>query len=259
VIRHAKTRFSAAISVATIAVLMPAAGEAASGGGGIGPTGGTSPRSSGAQSDASATTQPGDVVVSASGDGITVAAHASALLRNGMTFSGTTASSYAGDTVEIDRSGPRTRGAWVPTVQTTVASDGTFSAVWQTNHIGRFSIRAVLMPAVGAAASNSPSWPTMTVTVYRPAVATLYGPGFWGRKTACGVVLRRSTVGVANRTLPCGTPVAVYYGGQTMVLPVIDRGPYANGADWDLTMAAGQALGLQTTDTIGAVSLPRVG
>ena len=97
------------------------------------------------------------------------------------------------------------------------------------------------------------------MTIYRPSGATLYGPGFWGRRTACGVVLRRYTVGVANRTLPCGTPVAVYYQGRTMILPVIDRGPFADGADWDLTMAAGRALGVNTTVMIGAVSLPRTG
>ena len=85
--------------------------------------------------------------------------------------------------------------------------------------------------------------PSVTVTVYRPSIATLYGPGFYGRRTACGVVLRRNTIGVANRSLPCGTPVAIYYRGRTWSCPVIDRGPYANGADWDLTMATGRRSG----------------
>ena len=40
-----------------------------------------------------------------------------------------------------------------------------------------------------------------------------------------------------------------------MVVPVIDRGPYANHADWDLTEATGRALGIDGTATIGAVSL----
>jgi hypothetical protein len=93
--------------------------------------------------------------------------------------------------------------------------------------------------------------------VYLPALATLYGPGFYGRRTACGVILRRNTVGVAHRRLRCGTPVAIYYQGRTLVVPVIDRGPYANGANWDLTMAAGKALGMNGTGEIGAVSLPR--
>jgi hypothetical protein len=257
VIPHAKIRFSAAICAGTVAALIPAAGEASSGGASFGPSGGASPSIS-SQSGGSASTQPGDVMVSASGDGITIAARASALLRNGLTFSGTAPQRDAGHTVEIERSGPRTRWAWEPTTQTTVASDGSFSAVWQTNHIGRFSIRAVIVPAGGAVASSSAGWPTMTVTVYRPSIATLYGPGFWGRRTACGMRLRRATIGVANRTLPCGTPVAIYYAGRTIVVPVIDRGPYAYGADWDLTMATARALGLTTTATIGAVSLPRV-
>jgi rare lipoprotein A len=72
------------------------------------------------------------------------------------------------------------------------------------------------------------------------------------------VTLRKTTIGVANRTLRCGMPVAVYYQGKTMIVPVIDRGPYANHADWDLTAATAKALGTYTAGiaTIGAVSLP---
>ena len=90
------------------------------------------------------------------------------------------------------------------------------------------------------------------ITVYRRSTATLYGPGFWGHRTACGEILRRRTVGVANRTLPCGTPVEIYYKGQVITVPVIDRGPYAHGASWDLTMATGRALGILGTEVIGA-------
>ena len=89
------------------------------------------------------------------------------------------------------------------------------------------------------------------------SLATLYGPGFFGRRTACGQRLTRSAIGLANRTLPCGSLVAIYYQGRTLNVPVIDRGPYANGADWDLTMATGKALGITGTMHIGAVSLPK--
>jgi rare lipoprotein A len=92
--------------------------------------------------------------------------------------------------------------------------------------------------------------------VYRPSRATEYGPGFYGKKTACGQRLRRGTIGLANRTLRCGESVAIYYQGRTLVVPVIDRGPYANGADWDLTVATGKALGIKGTAQIAAVSLP---
>jgi rare lipoprotein A len=152
--------------------------------------------------------------------------------------------------------GRQTGWTWVPTAHGTIRHDGSFAAVWPTNHIGRFSIRAVL--ATGrrtsprAARSSSP----LTVTVYRQAIATQYGPGFYGQRTACGQRLTRRMLGVANRTLPCGTKVAIYYHGRTTTVPVIDRGPYANNADWDLTEATGRALGIPGTATIGAVSLP---
>ena len=201
--------------------------------------------------------QPGDTTVTASANGITIATRASALLRNGLQLTGSAPSGDAGKVLEIELYGAKTNWTWRPTVQTRVGSGGSFAAVWRTNHIGRFAIRAVIQQAGGASASDSGGWPTVTVTVYRASLATLYGPGFWDQKTACGETLRRGTLGVANRTLPCGTPVAVYYRGQTIVVPVIDRGPYANGADWDLTMATGQALGMNSTATIGAVSLPR--
>jgi rare lipoprotein A (peptidoglycan hydrolase) len=54
-------------------------------------------------------------------------------------------------------------------------------------------------------------------------------------------------VGVANRRLPCGTLVNVTYAGHRLTLPVLDRGPYAKGIDWDLTAGAAQALGIAET------------
>jgi len=53
--------------------------------------------------------------------------------------------------------------------------------------------------------------------------------------TACGVLFTRTVVGVAHRTLPCGTLVAFTYRGRTMIAPVIDRGPYVAGRVWDLS------------------------
>ena len=52
-------------------------------------------------------------------------------------------------------------------------------------------------------------------------------------------------MGVANRTLRCGTLVNVSYRGRRLIVPVIDRGPYANGADWDLTTEAARVLGIE--------------
>jgi rare lipoprotein A (peptidoglycan hydrolase) len=131
--------------------------------------------------------------------------------------------------------------------------------MWDTDHIGQFAIRAVVAPSAASPALAQPASATsaLTVTVYRPSLATQYGTGFYGQRTACGEKLTKTMIGLANRTLRCGESVALYFRGRTLVVPVIDRGPYANGADWDLTEATGRALGISGTAEIGAVSLPR--
>jgi rare lipoprotein A len=83
----------------------------------------------------------------------------------------------------------------------------------------------------------------LSFTPYRSAGASWYGgTSMWGRSTACGQVLRPTTIGVANKTLPCGTPVKFVWHGHAIVAPVIDRGPYIQGRAWDLTSAAAEAL-----------------
>jgi rare lipoprotein A (peptidoglycan hydrolase) len=77
---------------------------------------------------------------------------------------------------------------------------------------------------------------------FRFAGASWYGPGLWGRKTACGETLRPTTIGVAHKTLPCGTTVKFVYHGRAVTAPVIDRGPYVKGRSFDLTAAAAEAL-----------------
>jgi rare lipoprotein A len=79
----------------------------------------------------------------------------------------------------------------------------------------------------------------------RSAAASWYGPGFYGNRTACGVVLRPATIGVAHRTLPCGTTVKFAFHGRTLVTTVIDRGPFAKGRAWDLTNGAREVLGFE--------------
>ena len=60
-------------------------------------------------------------------------------------------------------------------------------------------------------------------------------------------------LGVAHRTLPCGTKVALLYKGRTITVPVVDRGPFGHGASYDLTSATAEALGVTQTARIGAV------
>jgi Lytic transglycolase len=71
-----------------------------------------------------------------------------------------------------------------------------------------------------------------------------YGPGFYGQHTACGQILTETLRGVANRTLPCGTLVTFRNpnNGLTITVPVVDRGPYVAGREWDLTHGTCDAI-----------------
>jgi rare lipoprotein A len=80
------------------------------------------------------------------------------------------------------------------------------------------------------------------LTSYRLADASWYGGG---GSLACGGELTSSTLGVANKTLPCGTLVTLRYGGHTVRVPVVDRGPYVEGREFDLTEATKRALGFE--------------
>lgn len=80
-------------------------------------------------------------------------------------------------------------------------------------------------------------------TTEMAVVASWYGPGFWGNRTACGLTLTADLHGVAHRTLPCGTRVTLRYGSITVTVPVVDRGPFIYTREFDLTYATRLALG----------------
>src|SRR4051812_47883025 len=140
---------------------------------------------------------------------------------------------------------------WTVVARTTTDDAGAFLAIWRGDRAGDFTVRAV---RDGDGASTSGAAPVARVTVFRGARATWYGPGFYGHRLACGGRLTTTTLGVAHRTLPCGTQVQVFYRGRSLVVPVVDRGPFANGASYDLTAATAQALGFQQTSRIGVVT-----
>lgn len=75
---------------------------------------------------------------------------------------------------------------------------------------------------------------------YNTSIASVFTD--YGLPIACGGLLRVPQLGVANKTLPCGTKVIFLYGGRAIEVPVIDRGPYIAGREWDLTGAAAEAL-----------------
>lgn len=117
---------------------------------------------------------------------------------------------------------------------------------------GALGTGASALASTGGASAPEASAPApapsgSTATVRPTGVATWFGPGFYGKKTACGQTLTPSVVGVANRTLPCGTLIKVAYRNRTATIPVLDRGPYSHIASWDLTAGAARALGITET------------
>ena len=144
-------------------------------------------------------------------------------------------------------------GSWVTVVSAAAAADGSFAIGWRASRTGQLTLRVVSSNV--ASVSSVTATPEVTLAVYKQILATWYGPGFYGNHTACGEKLTKQLVGLADRTLPCGTPVSVNYNGQTLTMPVIDRGPFSNGATIDLTHAAAQELGITKTVAVGMLAL----
>jgi hypothetical protein len=163
----------------------------------------------------------------------------------------------AGRVVAVERLEPLT-AVWTRVATATAAPDGTFVARWRPAVVGRQRMRALATggdgDGAGASASGRPP-AEVAVTVYRRVLATYYGPGFYGRRTACGHRMSRKLLGVAHKKLPCGTQVAIRHRSATIVVPVVDRGPFRPGTSYDLTAATAAAVGFDGLARIGAVAL----
>jgi rare lipoprotein A len=125
--------------------------------------------------------------------------------------------------------------AWTVLAATHSVATGVFTLRFRPSHVGAMTMRVQASGALGVIQTTSAK-----VDVYHRVLASWYGPG--GR-TACGEELTAKTLGVANKTLPCGTRVTLHYHHRTLRVRVIDRGPYVAGRDYDLTYATKRALG----------------
>jgi rare lipoprotein A len=255
VIRSSNTRGRARptrswVAAATALAALAAPASALAGGGDPGTGGAAAPQPVQPAPRAGTVAVSGRVVIVMRADvllGRVARLHGSALRRD------------AGREVIVQRYVAR-RDRWRRAGHATVAPDGTFVARWRPRHTGDARLRALVRrPARTTSAHRRPravaASPELGVTVLRPAAVTWYGPGFFGNTTACGDTLETDTLGVANRTLPCGTQVELLYHGRRIVVPVIDRGPFNTAASYDLTQATAQALGLSSSDTVGSLAL----
>jgi rare lipoprotein A (peptidoglycan hydrolase) len=90
---------------------------------------------------------------------------------------------------------------------------------------------------------------TAFASEYGDGDGTLYQP------LACGGTYQPSDMGVANKTLPCGTRLRICYRGCVNVR-VVDRGPYIAGREYDLMIAPVRALRFPGLAHIRVARLP---
>jgi rare lipoprotein A (peptidoglycan hydrolase) len=124
-------------------------------------------------------------------------------------------------------SGGAAKGA--PSDREVRAEIARFQLVVARYHLNRLDFSGVLL--------DPAQLPAGQYNVSIASVETLYG-----HRDACGGILRPRGLGVANKTLPCGTEVIFLYQGRAIRVPVVDRGPYIQGREWDLSGAAAEAL-----------------
>jgi rare lipoprotein A (peptidoglycan hydrolase) len=139
------------------------------------------------------------------------------------------------------------RGSGGGVLKARTRPNGAFAVRWSPKRPGAFRVRAYGIHDRVARGSASVS---RRLTVYRQAEASYYGPGLYGNGVACGGTLEPGTLGVASKTLPCGARVTFRYHGRSVTVPVIDRGPYVAGRDFDLTEATKQRLGFPGVDVL---------
>ncbi len=80
-------------------------------------------------------------------------------------------------------------------------------------------------------------------------IASWYGPGFHGNRSASGEIYNQNAMTAAHRSLPFGTRVLVtnMNNGRSTVVRINDRGPFVRGRVIDLSAAAARILGIVNT------------
>lgn len=75
-------------------------------------------------------------------------------------------------------------------------------------------------------------------------VASWYGPGFHGKKTASGQRFNTHALTAAHKTLRLGTKVKVtnLFNNKSVIVLINDRGPFVRGRIIDLSQAAKQRI-----------------
>ena len=91
-----------------------------------------------------------------------------------------------------------------------------------------------------------------SVSYQATGVASWYGPGFHGRKTASGERFNQHALTAAHKTLPLNSYVRVtnLTNDESVILKINDRGPFVRGRIIDLSKGAARALGIHGTGRV---------
>ncbi|MFB2895941.1 septal ring lytic transglycosylase RlpA family protein [Aerosakkonemataceae cyanobacterium BLCC-F50] len=91
--------------------------------------------------------------------------------------------------------------------------------------------------------------PLPTVRAVLGGLASWYGPGFHGNRSASGERYNQEALTAAHRSLPFGTMVRVtnLRNGLSVVVRINDRGPFSRGRIIDLSAASARIIGLKGT------------
>jgi rare lipoprotein A len=157
---------------------------------------------------------------------------------------GQVAPGVTGTTVSLQ---VRRDGRWKPIDRDRTDASGRYRLRERLRRTGSTKVRVRVAGRPGVAPGRRPLG---RLNVYRAAYASWYGPGLYGNRLACGGTLGAGTLGVAHKTLPCGTKVTLKRGRRTLRVPVVDRGPYVGGREYDLTAATARGLGFHGHGTI---------
>lgn len=137
------------------------------------------------------------------------------------------------------------QGRWHRVARTRTRADGHFDTRVVASQLGTSRLRVRF---AGDRRNVAAHVGAGTLQAFRPTLASWYA--LYGNRTACGQTLGYETLGVANKSLPCGTMVTLRYNGREVTVPVIDRGPYVGGREWDLTGATARTLGFSGAGVI---------
>ncbi|MEL6137820.1 MAG: septal ring lytic transglycosylase RlpA family protein [Cyanobacteria bacterium J06628_6] len=125
-----------------------------------------------------------------------------------------------------------------------------------TNRLRRLLGNAEPLTEIEGRPAPEPAPQTVAVRSVSSGMASWYGPGFHGRRSASGEVFNQNAMTAAHRYLPFGTQVRVtnLNNGRQVVVRINDRGPFSGGRVIDLSAGAAGAIGLRSAG-VGPVQL----